>query len=117
MVVTYSESENAGRDHTQYLNAADQRYLSEHRSVPGTNEEHLAFYYSHKPTMESILTEVKERDILSAGIELQENDRVTASLRRPFKKGARQPGGSSRSDEVHVGGINGFGELFLRVTS
>lgn len=98
-----------------YLNAADQRYLSEHRSVPGTNEEHLAFYYSHKPTMESILTEVKKRDILSSGIELQENDRVTASLRRPFKKGARQPGGSSRSDEVHVKGINGFGEIFLRI--
>ena len=98
-----------------YLNAADQRYLSERRSVPGTNEEHLAFYYSHKPTMESILTEVKKRDMLSAGIELQANDRVTASLRRPFKKGARQLGGSSRSDEIHVRGTSGFGEIFLRI--
>ena len=97
------------------LNAADQLYLSERRPVAGMNEEHLAFYYSHKPAMESILTEVKGRDLKRAGIELQENDRVTASLRRPFKKGARQPGGSSRSDEVHVGGLNGFGELFLRI--
>ena len=98
-----------------YLSTADQRYLSENRPVHGTNEEHLAFYYSHKPTMESILTEVKKRDILSTGMELRGNDRVTASLRRPFKKGARQPGGSSRSDEAHVGGINGFGEIFLRI--
>ena len=98
-----------------YLNAADQRYLSENRPVSGTNEEHLAFYYSHKPMMESILTEVKKGDILSAGIELRDNDRITASLRRPFKKGARQPGGSSRSDEIHVGGINGFGEIFLKI--
>ena len=97
------------------LNAADQRYLLEQRPVSGTNEEHLAFYYTHKPTIESILTEVKERDILRAGIELGENDRVTAALRRPFKKGARQPGGSSRSDEIHVGGLNGFGEFFLKL--
>lgn len=97
------------------LNDADLRYLSEQRPVPGTNEEHLAFYYSHKPIMESILTDVKKRDILSAGIELGQDDRVTASLRRPFKKGARQPGGTSRSDEVHVGGLNGWGELFLKI--
>ena len=97
------------------FNTADQRYLSEHRPVPGTNEEHLAFYYSHKRTMELILTAVKGRDLQRGGIELRANDRVTASLRRPFKKGARQPGGSSRSDEVHVGGLNGFGEFFLRM--
>ena len=97
------------------FNAADKRYLSEHRPVPGTNEQHLAFYYHHKRTMESILTEVKRRDIQRGGIQLRANDRVTASLRRPFKKGARQLGGSSRSDEVHVGGLNGFGEFFLRI--
>ena len=97
------------------LNAADQRYLLEQRPASGTNDEHLSFYYTHKATMESILTEVKERDILNAGIDLQEDDRVTASLRRPFKKGARQPGGSSRSDEIHVGGLNGFGEFFLKL--
>ncbi len=97
------------------FNTADKRYLSEHRPVPGTNEQHLAFYYHHKRKMESILTEVKRRDIQRGGIELRANDRVTASLRRPFKKGARQAGGSSRSDEVHVGGLNGFGEFFLRI--
>lgn len=97
------------------LNTADQRYLLEQRPTSGTNEEHLSFYYTHKSTMESILTEVKEHDILNAGIDLQEDDRVTASLRRPFKKGARRPGGSSRSDEIHVGGLNGFGEFFLKL--
>jgi hypothetical protein len=97
------------------LNEADGRYLLERRPIPGTNEEHLAFYYSHKPAMESILTEVKQNDLRRVGVELRENDRVTASLRRPFKKGARQPGGSSRSDEVHVGGLNGFGEFFLKM--
>ena len=107
------EQKELGEIHPE-LNAADQRYLLEQRPVSGTNEEHLAFYYTHKPTMESILTEVKESDILRAGIELGESDRVTASLRRPFKKGARQPGGSSRSDEIHVGGLNGFGEFFLK---
>ena len=108
------EHKSLGEIHPE-LNEADQRYLLEKRPVSGTNEEHLAFYYTHKQTMESILTEVKKRDILSAGIELQESDRVTASLRRPFKKGARQPGGSSRSDEIHVGGLNGFGEFFLKL--
>ncbi len=38
-----------------------------------------------------------------------------ASMRRPFKKGAREPGGSSRADETRVGGINGMGELFLKI--
>ena len=49
------------------------------------------------------------------GVGLRAGDRATASLRRPFKKGARLPGGSSRSDEeIHVGGLNGFGEFFLQ---
>lgn len=65
--------------------------------------------------MESILTEVKQRHLQQAGIELREDDRVTASLRRPFKKGARRPGGTSRSDEMHVGSLNGFGEFFLKM--
>lgn len=98
------------------LNNADRGYLSETREgVGGTNEEHLAFYYTHKAAMEAILRRVKERDLARAGVTLLDSDRVTASLRRPFKKGARQPGGSSRSDEIHVGGLNGFGELFLKM--
>lgn len=36
-------------------------------------------------------------------------------MRRPFKKGARLPGGSSRSDETHVGNVTGMGELFLKI--
>jgi len=52
---------------------------------------------------------------LASGIHLGKDDRIAASLRRPFKKGARQPGGSSRSDELHVGGLNGIGELFLKI--
>lgn len=98
------------------LNDGDHSYLGETRhDVAGTNEEHLAFYYSHKDAMAAILTKVKAEDLAKAGVGLGENDRVTASLRRPFKKGARQPGGSSRSDEIHVGGLNGFGELFLKM--
>lgn len=97
------------------LNDADKRYLAEKRNVVGTNEEHLAFYYFHKSAMESILTDFKHEDIKKVGIQLNSNDKVTASLRRPFKKGARKPGGSSRSDELHVGGLNGFGEFFLKM--
>ena len=97
------------------LNSADKKYLKEKRDVIGTNEEHLAYYYFHKDAMKEILTIVKENSLKKRGLELRNGDRVTASLRRPFKKGAREPGGSSRSDEMHVGGLNGFGELFLKM--
>lgn len=33
------------------IDDADRRCLAERRSVPGTNEEHLAFYYFHKQAM------------------------------------------------------------------
>ncbi len=99
----------------QSLNANDKKYLAEIRDVPGTNEDHLAFYYFHKSAMEEILRDVKRRDIEKSGMVLDEADRVTASLRRPFKKGARKPGGSSRSDEIHIGGLNRFGEFFLKM--
>lgn len=97
------------------LDEADRRYLLEKRSVKGTNEEHLAFYYQHKAAMQAILTAVKADDIKRSRIELARDDKVTASLRRPFKKGARGPGGSSRSDEMHIGGLTGFGEFFLKM--
>lgn len=97
------------------LTAADERFLSERRSVLGTNEEHLAFYYSHKEAMESILSDVKRKDLEKGGLALDAADTVSASLRRPFKKGAREPGGSSRSDEIYVGGLNRFGEFFLKM--
>lgn len=97
------------------LSKADLQYLKETRPVTGTNEEHLAFYYQHKEAMERILTKVKSDDVRKAGITLKSNDKLMASLRRPFKKGARLPGGSSRSDEVTVLGLNGFGELFLKI--
>ncbi len=98
------------------LNDGDCAYLQEVRpDAGGTAEEHLAFYYSHKEAMEEILTEVKRQDVQRAGVALLANDRITASLRRPFKKGARQPGGTSRSDEIHIGGLNAFGELFLKM--
>ena len=99
----------------QTLNDADLRYLEEKRFVKGTNKQHLAFYYFHKDAMQEILTAVKLDDIKRSGIELCEEDKVGASLRRPFKKGAREPGGTSRSDEMHVGGLNGFGQLFLKI--
>jgi len=98
------------------LNDKDREYLTEVRpDVAGANEDYLAFYYTHKAAMEAILTEVKREDLRNVGVSLLDSDRVTASLRRPFKKGARQSGGTSRSDEIHVGGLNGFGELFLKM--
>lgn len=94
---------------------ADQRYLAEFRHAQANVENDLAFFYQHKNAMEAILTKEKRRDVISAGIVLGDDDRVTASLRRPFKKGARVPGGSSRSDETHVGNVSGMGELFLKM--
>ncbi|GAI90988.1 unnamed protein product, partial [marine sediment metagenome] len=65
--------------------------------------------------MQDILTELKKDDLRSCRVPLSPQDKVTASLRRPFKKGAREPGRTSRSDEMHVGGLSGFGELFLKI--
>jgi len=97
-------------------NDKDGQYLEEVRpDVQGTNEEHLAFYYQHKAVMEAIFVDEKARELTSVGINLAPDIKVTASLRRPFKKGARAPGGSSRSDEIHIGGLNGVGELFLKM--
>jgi len=98
------------------LNAKDTQYLAEIRpDVVGPNKEHLAFYYQHKGAMEVILAREKEAELASVGITVAPDIVVSASLRRPFKKGARLPGGSSRSDEIHVGGLNGAGELFLKM--
>ncbi len=97
------------------LDERDKRYVFERRPVFGTNETHLAFYYHYKTAMESILREAKREQIQKAGIVLGSQDRVVASMRRPFKKGARKPGGTSRADETFVGGVNGIGELFLKM--
>jgi hypothetical protein len=96
--------------------AMDTQYLTEVRpDVRGSNEEHLSFYYQHKDAMEKILSEAKAKELASVGIEVGPTTSAVASLRRPFKKGARTPGGSSRSDEIHVGGLRGLGELFLKM--
>lgn len=98
------------------LDDKDRQYLAEVRpDVPGTNQEHLAFYYQHKTAMEAILAKEKAADLASVGIVTSDRIKVAASLRRPFKKGARAPGGSSRSDEINLGGLNGMGELFLKM--
>ncbi|MFA6198552.1 MAG: hypothetical protein WC734_05405 [Patescibacteria group bacterium] len=98
------------------LTDPDSRYLAEVRpDVPGTPEEHLSFYYQHKTAMEIILAREKTAQIAAVGIPIGPDIKVAASVRRPFKKGARLPGGSSRSDELGVGGLNGIGELFLKM--
>ena len=98
------------------LNPKDVQYLGEVRpDVQDTNEEHLAFYYQHKSAMGAILTAEKTKELTSVGVNVAPDIKITASLRRPFKKGARVPGGSSRSDEIHLGGLNGAGELFLKM--
>lgn len=119
----YLETTGTGTPVTKSLAAArpnindkDRQYIAEVRhDVAGTNEEHLAFYYQHQEAMEAIFVTEKSAELASVGIEPAEDIKVTASLRRPFKKGARQPGGSSRSDEIHLGGLNGIGELFLKM--
>ena len=98
-----------------HLDEADKRYLAEKRPNQISVEDDLAFYYFHKSAMQVILTEVKQNDLKRVMIALSPQDRVTSSLRRPFKKGARKLGGSSRSDEVHVGNVTGLGELFLKM--
>jgi len=40
---------------------------------------------------------------------------VHYTLRRPYKKGAREAGGSSRSDEINVGQVSGMAELFIKI--
>lgn len=97
------------------LNDKDKQYLTERRPVDGTSEEHLAFYYFFKKAMEEILTKQKTKELIESGLVLASGDKVNASLRRPFKKGARKAGGSSRSDEIHLHGLNGMGELFLKM--
>lgn len=97
------------------LTEKDEQYLQEVRNVPESNEVYLAFYYQHKTAMEEILSKSKREEILASGLELGRDDKVVASLRRPFKKGARLPGGSSRSDELHAGGVNKIGELFIKI--
>ena len=98
------------------LDNQDLQYIAEKRpDVTGTNEEHLAFYYQHQEAMKAIFVAEKTADVASVGIKPADDIKIKASLRRPFKKGARQPGGSSRSDEIHIGGLNGVGELFLKM--
>jgi len=97
------------------LSQADEAYLGERRPNQESPEEDLAFYYFHKPAMQEILEAIKKKELKQAGTSINTEDRITASLRRPFKKGARERGGSSRSDETHVGGVTGFGELFLKM--
>jgi hypothetical protein len=98
------------------LNDKDNQYLGEIRpDVHDSNDEYLAFYYQHKSAMEAIFAAEKQNELATVGIKPAADITVTASLRRPFKKGAREPGGSSRSDEIHLGGLNGVGELFLKM--
>lgn len=98
------------------VNDKDLQYIAEVRpDVSGSNEDHLAFYYQHQEAMEAIFVAEKTAELASVGINPADGIKITASLRRPFKKGARQPGGSSRSDEIHLGGLNGVGELFLKM--
>lgn len=97
------------------LNEADIRYLNEARRYQTDAIGDLAFYYQHKAAMEEILQKKKAYYLIHSGVVIGPSDGVTASLRRPYKKGARNPGGSSRSDETHVGNVSGMGELFLKI--
>lgn len=97
------------------LKDADQAYLRETRNTGITNEDALAFHYQYYKEMQEYLINIKLAELNDVKITLNEKDKVTASLRRPFKKGARQIGGTSRSDELYVRGVTGMGELFLKI--
>ncbi len=98
------------------LDTQDETYLRESRpDAKWTNEQYLAFYYQHKSAMEDVLRAEKEMELEKVGIFASSDLVSTASLRRPFKKGARLHGGSSRSDELHLAGVSGMGELFLKM--
>jgi hypothetical protein len=119
----YSDQGTTVDDQTQplskvrpILDTADKTYLEETRvDVEGTSEEHLAFYYSHKPAMEKILRQEKIEELSQVGLCAKSSLHVTSSLRRPFKKGARLPGGTSRSDEIRLRGVSVAATLFLKM--
>jgi hypothetical protein len=82
--------------------------------VTTTNEANLAFYYHHKNAMQAILTLEKANELASVGLDIEaQNITVTASCVVHLKR-VRGYRGSSRSDEIHLGGLNGIGELFLK---
>lgn len=98
------------------LSEKDQKYLKEKRTFQTNNvEEDLSFYFTHKKAMQAILTSKKNEELASANINLSPTDKVTASLRRPFKKGSRNYGKGSRSDSMRINGTNGLGEIFLYI--
>jgi hypothetical protein len=99
------------------LSSSDERYLKENRSYQPDPERDLAFYHYHKEPMREILTSWKEESLKKVGISPGSDVRITASTRRPYKKGPREPGKSSRSDELHTSGVNGAGELMLFILS
>jgi len=98
-----------------HLSAMDVQYINEKRPNGLDNNLCLAFYYQHDKAMKEVLFKQKEAELAQVGITLSAQDRIAPSLRRPFKKGARLPGGSSRSDELTISGVNGFGEIFLKI--
>ncbi len=97
------------------LNEQDKIYLQESRTYQLSVTEDLAFYYFHQSAMEALLVAPKRQELASVGIVLSDDDVISASLRRPYKKGARMPGGSSRADDLVIKGVNGMGELFIKM--
>lgn len=98
-----------------HLSKSDLAYLSESRDIPWSNEECLAFYYQFQKDMNYILGAIKLKDLQKSKISLSLEDKIIPSVRRPFKKGSRTPGKSSRADELTVGGLRGFGPFFLKI--
>ena len=98
------------------LSVKDNEYLKETRDFQTNGTDYdLKFYYSFKDAMKEILIKQKKDEFNNASIILNTNDLITASLRRPFKKGSREYGKGSRSDGMSVQGTNGLGEIFLYI--
>ena len=86
------------------LRSEDKKYLAEVRDFQTNGVENdLSFYYSYKDAMQEILTDKKKQEFKNASIVLGANDTITASLRRPFKKGSREYG--KGSNMLYIKGV------------
>jgi hypothetical protein len=79
--------------------------------------KYLPEFFANRPFMDRYLKEIKVKELEESGNPLAPNDTISVNVRLPGVKGAREPGKSSRSDELTVDGMGPFRALFLRILS
>jgi hypothetical protein len=80
-------------------------------------QKYLVEFFAYRQIMKIYLERLKMKELAETGTPLSPNDRITANIRLPGVKGAREAGKSSRSDELDVDGFSPFHTLFLRIIS